>query len=64
MQINYPISAATDEGRYLIACARIRNMTMSALVRDLITAIARDQLVRAGWTVSIVSINLRDPSNH
>ena len=32
---------------YLVACARIRNITVSALVRKLIQTIDRDQLVLA-----------------
>jgi hypothetical protein len=47
MHINVAVSPETSQGQYLIACARIRNVTVTALVHQLIDAIAQDQLVLA-----------------
>lgn len=48
MHINQiTIDEETEFGRYYLACARIRDISMSALVKRLIEAIAEDQLVTA-----------------
>jgi hypothetical protein len=36
-----------ESGEYLVRCARIRDITVVKLVRDLLDVIARDQLVLA-----------------
>lgn len=47
MNINVTHIGYTDGESYLIACARIRNVSVATLVRELIDVIARDQLVLA-----------------
>lgn len=37
----------TDDWQYMIACARIRDLTLPSLIKRLVTVIARDQLVLA-----------------
>lgn len=46
-QIRLIIHPDTAEGEYLNACARIRNISLSALVRRLVRAAANDQMVSA-----------------
>jgi hypothetical protein len=45
MVIRFPFDESSDEGRYLIACARIRNCSMTSLGKRLLEAIAKDQMV-------------------
>lgn len=47
MQVLHVFDHNTEHGQYIIACARIRNMTVTHLVRELVDVIARDQLVLA-----------------
>jgi hypothetical protein len=45
--INERVDPDNDQGRYLIECARLRNIKVSLLVRRLIAQICNDQLVPA-----------------
>jgi hypothetical protein len=45
MHLTIQVDQDTDHGRYLIACARLRNISMTGLMFRLIDTIARDQLV-------------------
>lgn len=45
MYLRHSIDTNTDEGRYLIACARIRKCSASALVKRLLEVVMKDQLV-------------------
>ena len=47
MHINSSLDTETEAGRYLVACARIRNIAVATLVHRLIDVIGRDQLVLA-----------------
>ena len=47
MHINIGVSPATEAGRYLITCARIRNITVTSLINRLVDRIGTDQLVQA-----------------
>ena len=42
-----PIVGIKVDSEYLTACARIRNITLTTLVRELVQAIDQDQLVGA-----------------
>jgi hypothetical protein len=41
------ITVTVPEGEYIVRCAKIRDMTVTALVRELIDTIIEDQLVLA-----------------
>ena len=45
MQINH--SFDPDSRKYIIACARIRNITMTQLLRLVVETVAKEQLVQA-----------------
>ena len=47
MQIICEIRTDTNEGRYLVSCARIRDVTVSHLVKKVIEVTTRDQLIEA-----------------
>lgn len=47
MQVAITIRADTEQGRYLIACARLRNFSMTYLTQSLVDHIASDQIVEA-----------------
>jgi hypothetical protein len=47
MKIDFDVNENTEAGRYLTACARIRDITVRSLTRRLVDAIADDQLVSA-----------------
>ena len=45
MQILVKVDLESDGGRYLVSCARIRNIGMPVLLRRLVDVIAQDQMV-------------------
>ena len=47
MQVICEIRTDTNEGRYLVSCARIRDVTVTHLVKKVIDLVVQDQLVEA-----------------
>lgn len=47
MHIDLRVPIDTEEGQYLVRCARIRDVTITHLLRRVVNAVARDQLVAA-----------------
>jgi hypothetical protein len=47
MQVQVSVDPHSEPGRYLVACARLRNINMSSMIRLLVSQVAEDQLVRA-----------------
>lgn len=47
MIIDVRINPDEEAGEYMISCARIRNMTVTAMVREIVEKVAQDQLVLA-----------------
>jgi hypothetical protein len=47
MQVICTVDKDTDAGRYLIACARIRDVTVTHLMREVIDVVTKDQLITA-----------------
>jgi hypothetical protein len=47
MHVTIAVSSNTERGRYLIDCARARDVSVTRFVNKLIERIARDQLVDA-----------------
>ena len=47
MKLDFQFHENTEAGRYLLACARIRDISPRALTRRLVDTIAEDRLVSA-----------------
>lgn len=47
MHINVSLATESEQGQYLVRCARIRNVAVSRLVDQLVRRIVDDQLVAA-----------------
>lgn len=45
MKVQVTIDADSEHGRYLMACARIRDVSITVLMNRIADAVARDQLV-------------------
>jgi hypothetical protein len=45
LNLRHEIDEASEEGRYLLACARIRDCTPTTLVKRLLAAVLKDHLV-------------------
>lgn len=58
-----PFEQDSEEDRYLMACAKLRNITLHALVRRLLRTIAEDQMVPAILD-DAQHLQTRDPGEH
>jgi len=47
VHVNIAVSSNTERGRYLIECARARDITVTRFINNLVARIAQDQLVDA-----------------
>jgi hypothetical protein len=47
MKVDFQVDENTEAGRYLMACSRIRDITVRSLTRRLVDVIAEDRLVSA-----------------
>ena len=47
MHVDLRVAIESEEGQYLVRCARIRDVTVTHLLRRVVNAVARDQLVAA-----------------
>lgn len=45
LSLKHSIDTSTEEGRYLLTCARIRKCSTVALVKRLLEVVMKDQLV-------------------
>jgi hypothetical protein len=63
MQVLIKFDETTEEGRYFLACARIRNISATGLARHLILTISQDKLV-AGVLDDEDDIKARQKGEH
>jgi hypothetical protein len=47
MHVDLRVATDSEEGQYLVRCARIRDVTVTHLVKTVLNTVARDQLVAA-----------------
>jgi hypothetical protein len=47
MHIDLRVPIESEEGQYLVKCARIRDVTVTHLIKRVLTTVAQDQLVAA-----------------
>jgi hypothetical protein len=47
MHVDLRVPIESEEGQYLVKCARIRDVTVTHLIKSVLATVARDQLVAA-----------------